>query len=60
MTSEQAVLILDAVAGASSGKSGFAPFSRRDDLIASLIAKNTDEAKNNGGSPTAYNLSSID
>jgi len=28
--------------------------SKRAALIASLIAKNTDDAKNSGGSPTAY------
>lgn len=44
------------VAGASNVNSGGTPVSMRDDFIASLIAKNIDAARNNGGSPTAYKV----
>lgn len=42
-----------AVAGASSLKYPSIFISLRAALIASLIAKNADDAKNSGGSPTA-------
>lgn len=43
-----------AVAGASSVKCSGAPASARAAAIASLIAKNTELARNSGGSPTAW------
>ena len=47
--------IFSAVAGAKSSNGSALPFSLRKVLTASLMAKNTDDAKNNGGSPTACN-----
>jgi len=48
-----ALRIRATVAGASSLKWPWIFISLRAALIASLIAKNADDAKNNGGSPTA-------
>lgn len=50
--STHASLILEAVAGEIRLKFGVKPSSFRAAPIASFIAKNIDEAKNNGGSPT--------
>jgi hypothetical protein len=44
-----------AVAGASNLKVPQIPASARADEMALLIAKNTEAAKNKGGSPTACN-----
>ena len=52
--SRQAILIFSTVAGESSWKNVVCPLSLLAALIASFMAKNTDAAKNNGGSPTAY------
>lgn len=53
--SSHAILIRAQDAGASNSNSGETPLSKRADLIASFIAKNTDAARNSGGSPTACN-----
>lgn len=53
MWSSQAIRIRAQVAGTSIINSADAPLSLRADVIASFIAKNTDEARNKGGSPTA-------
>ena len=50
----QALRIRAAVAGASNLKYLWIFISLRAALIASLMAKNADDARNNGGSPTAY------
>jgi hypothetical protein len=49
----QAIRIEAAVAGESNLKYPSSLISLRAFLIASFIAKNTDEAKKSGGSPTA-------
>lgn len=54
--STQAILIRAHVAGTSNENSAETPASIRADLIASLMAKKTDAAKNSGGSPTAWKL----
>ncbi len=53
-SSSQAIRIRSAVAGEFKEKVPVSPDSILADLMASLIAKNTLEAKNRGGSPTAY------
>lgn len=52
-SSKQAILIRSGVAGLSSGNHSLCPDSALAALMASLIAKKTDEARKNGGSPTA-------
>lgn len=52
MSSTHASLILDAVAGDVRLTFGLKPSSCLAAPIASFMAKNTVEAKNNGGSPT--------
>lgn len=52
--SSQAIRIRADVAGESKRNSKDAPASRRASLIASLMAKNADDARNSGGSPTAF------
>ena len=51
--SSHASLIRSAVAGAHRSKTGLYPLLTLALLIASFMAKKTDPAKNNGGSPTA-------
>jgi hypothetical protein len=53
ISSSQAIRIRAAVAGESSLKVPFSPLSDLADVMASLIAKKIDEARNRGGSPTA-------
>lgn len=53
-SSAQAIRILSGVAGLSRGNQPWNPDSALAAIIASLIAKNTDEARKNGGSPTAF------
>lgn len=54
-SSKQAILIRSGVAGVSKGNHFLPrPTSARAALIASLIAKKTDDARKNGGSPTAF------
>lgn len=53
MLSQQAILILAAVAGASNLKVSVTPLSNLAAFIAFLIANNTELARNSGGSPTA-------
>ena len=52
--SKQAILICAAVHGAFKLNEVVIPYSRLAALIASLIANKEADAKNNGGSPTAY------
>lgn len=52
-SSKQAILILSGVAGLSRGNHSLCPVSALAAMIASLMAKKTDEARKNGGSPTA-------
>lgn len=52
-SSMQAILILSGVAGLSSGNQSWQPSSARAEMMASLMAKSTTEAKKKGGSPTA-------
>lgn len=56
MLSSQAIRIRSGVAGLSNGNRPIRPTSSLADLIASLIAKKTDEPRNNGGSPIALNM----
>ena len=49
----QANFILSVEAGLKNSKYPVTPFSSLALLIASLIAKNTEDARNNGGSPIA-------
>lgn len=49
----QAIRILSGVAGLSRGNQSWQPTSALAEIIASLMAKKTDEARKNGGSPTA-------
>ena len=51
--SEQAILMRSQVAGLSIWKGLLSPASSRAAFMASWMAKNTDAARNNGGSPTA-------
>ena len=51
--SSQAIRIRSAVAGEFNGKNPLSPFSALANAIAFFMAKNTLDAKNNGGSPTA-------
>ena len=51
-----AIRIRAEVAGESNLKYPLIFISFRAALIASFIAKKTDEAKNRGGSPTAYEI----
>lgn len=53
-SSKQAILILSGVAGLSRGNHPVCPASALAAEMASLIAKKTDEARKNGGSPTAF------
>ena len=53
--SEQAILMRSQVAGLSIWKGLLSPASSRAAFMASWMAKNTDAARNNGGSPTACN-----
>lgn len=53
-SSKQAIRILSGVAGLSRGNQSSHPISALAALIASLMAKNTDDARKNGGSPTAF------
>ena len=50
--SRQAMRIFSAVAGAQNSNVKVFPCSLRKNLMASLTAKKTDAARNNGGSPT--------
>ena len=53
-SSKQAILIRSGVAGVSKGNHSLPrPTSARAALTASLIANKTDDARKNGGSPTA-------
>lgn len=52
-SSTQAMRIRSQVAGLFSLKRPVSPLSNRAAVMASLMAKNTDAARNNGGSPTA-------
>lgn len=52
-SSKQAILIRSGVAGLSRGNQSVRPTSVLAALIASFIAKKTDDARKNGGSPTA-------
>jgi hypothetical protein len=54
ISSSQAIRIRAAVAGESSLNVPVKPLSILAAVMASLIAKKTDEARNRGGSPTAY------
>lgn len=54
--SSQAIRIRAEVAGESKRNSGETPASARAALIASFIAKKAEHARNNGGSPTAWNV----
>jgi hypothetical protein len=54
ISSSQAIRIRAAVAGESSLNAPVKPFSVLAAVMASLIAKKIDEARNRGGSPTAY------
>lgn len=54
MWSSQAIRMRAEVAGASKRNSKDTPASARAAFIASFIAKNADDARNNGGSPTAW------
>lgn len=49
-----AIRILAALAGEIKLKLSSTPSSRRAALMASLMANRIDDAKNNGGSPTAF------
>jgi hypothetical protein len=53
ISSSQAIRIRAAVAGESSLNAPVTPLSILAAVMASLIAKKTDEARNRGGSPTA-------
>jgi hypothetical protein len=53
ISSSQAIRIRAAVAGESSLNVPFSPVSALAAVMASLIAKKIDEARNRGGSPTA-------
>ena len=53
ISSKQAILILSGVAGLSRGNQSLHPISALAALMASLIAKNTQDARKKGGSPTA-------
>jgi hypothetical protein len=53
ISSSQAIRIQAAVAGESSLNIPFSPLSILAAVMASFIAKNTDEARKRGGSPTA-------
>ncbi len=53
-SSSHAILILSHVAGASSWNIEDNPRSVLAAIIASLMAKNTDEARNRGGSPIPF------
>lgn len=52
-SSKHAILIRSGVAGVSRGNQPVRPTSVLAALIASFIAKKTDDARKNGGSPTA-------
>lgn len=52
-SSTQAIRIRSGVAGLSRGNQSLRPASALAAMIASLIAKNTAEARKKGGSPTA-------
>jgi hypothetical protein len=52
-SSKQAIRILSGVAGLSRGNQSVHPVSTLAALTASLMAKNTADARKNGGSPTA-------
>jgi len=54
ISSSQAIRIRATVAGESSLNAPVKPFSFLAAVMASLIAKKTDEARNRGGSPTAF------
>jgi len=54
ISSSQANRIRAVVAGESSLNASVKPLSILAAVMASLIAKKTDEARNRGGSPTAY------
>jgi len=53
-SSKQAILIRSGVARVSSGNHWLIRPISALDLIASFIAKKTDDARKNGGSPTAF------
>lgn len=53
ISSKQAIRILSGVAGLSRGNQSLPPISALAALMASLMAKNTADARKNGGSPTA-------
>ena len=53
ISSSQAIRIRAAVAGESSLNAPCKPLSSLAAVMASLLAKKTDEARNRGGSPTA-------
>ena len=53
MESTHAILILSGVAGLSRGNQSRWPSSALAAAIASFIANKTEEARKNGGSPTA-------
>lgn len=52
-SSMQAIRIRSGVAGLSNGNQSSRPTSARAAMMASLMAKNTAEARKKGGSPTA-------
>ncbi|KAG9131524.1 hypothetical protein Leryth_022050 [Lithospermum erythrorhizon] len=52
-SSKQAIRMRSGVAGVSRGNQSDRPSSLLADIMASLMAKKTDEARKNGGSPTA-------
>lgn len=52
-SSRQAIRTRSGVAGLSRGNQSLFPTSLRAATIASLMAKKTEEARKNGGSPTA-------
>ena len=57
--SVQAIRILSQVAGLSIKNTPSSSLSFLADAIASLMAKNTEAARNSGGSPTAYETINI-
>jgi len=52
-SSKQAIRILSGVAGLSRGNQSLYPISALAAMMASLMANNTEDARKNGGSPTA-------
>lgn len=53
-SSVHAIRIRSGVAGLSRGNQSVQPTSARAAIMASFMAKKTDEARKNGGSPTAF------